>query len=58
MTYADAFIYVIDRAKTQMNYYIQSNDSSYLDIAEEYIKVAQIYLNNLRQTTESPVNSN
>jgi hypothetical protein len=51
MSYIDAFYYALDRAKTQMVLYTQSNDSNYLSIASEYIKVAQIYLNNLDTNT-------
>jgi len=44
----EAFFYSLHRAKIQGDYYMDTNDSKYLDAAGDYLKAASIFINNLK----------
>jgi len=51
----DAFYYVLERCQTQMKLYQQSNDDRYLDAITDYLRVANIYINHIKETNHGKV---
>ena len=48
MNDTDAFFYSLDRAKIQANLYLETGDYKYLDAIQDYLKAANIFVNNIK----------